>query len=177
MAETDTVVARPWVCQYDGCPAGPNDPPCDCNGCVGARLQAENEALRRERDEANAEAERLSHVASESFRIGVEHQAAREAAEAKAARLEERKDDAYRERNQVVAALARLFPSGLARTDIPGWSSDWHGCVYIDLPTGQVSWHFHDSQADLFAGLPAYSGSWDGHDTDEKYRRLAALEA
>lgn len=68
------------------------------------------------------------------------------------------------------------FPSGIARTAIEGWSEDWHGCVYIDLPTGQVSWHYHDSHAPLFADLPAYTKPWDGHDTDEKYRRLAALD-
>jgi hypothetical protein len=87
------------------------------------------------------------------------------------------KDGAYLERNQVVAALAKCFPSGLKKTDIAGWSTDWHQCVYIDLPTGQVSWHFHDSQAYLFDGLPPYDGEWDGHDTAEKYRRVAALEA
>lgn len=86
-----------------------------------------------------------------------------------------RKDAAYEGRNRVVAALARLFPSGVKRTAIEGWSEDWHGCVYIDLPTGQVSWHFHDSQASLFDGLPPYAGEWDGHDTPEKYRRVAAL--
>lgn len=94
------------------------------------------------------------------------------------ARLEEmeaRKDAAYLERNQVVAALAKCFPSGVARTAIEGWSEDWHGCVYIDLPTGQASWHFHDSQAHLFEGLPPYTGQWDGHDTPEKYRRLASM--
>jgi hypothetical protein len=91
------------------------------------------------------------------------------------AELEARKDAAYLERNQVVAALAKAFPSGVARTAIEGWSEDWHGCVYIDLPTGQASWHFHDSQAHLFDGLPPYTGKWDGHDTPEKYRRLAAL--
>lgn len=89
--------------------------------------------------------------------------------------MEARKDAAYLERNQVVAALAKAYPSGVARTAIEGWSEDWHGCVYIDLPTGQVSWHFHDSQAYLFADLPPYAGKWDGHDTPEKYRRLAAL--
>lgn len=91
--------------------------------------------------------------------------------------MEARKDAAYLERNQVVAALAKAFPSGVARTAIEGWSEDWHGCVYLDLPTGQASWHFHDSHAYLFAGLPAYAGEWDGHDTPEKYRRLAALAA
>lgn len=105
--------------------------------------------------------------------------AARPAADAvgELEKMRARKDAAYEERNKVVAALAKLFPSGTARTNIPGWSDDWHGCVYIDLPTGQVSWHFHDSQAHLFADLPPYQGVWDGHDTDEKYRRLAATPA
>lgn len=92
------------------------------------------------------------------------------------AEMEARKDAAYLERNQVVAALAKVFHSGVARTAIEGWSEDWHGCVFIDLPTGQASWHFHDSQAYLFADLPPYTGQWDGHDTPEKYRRLAALQ-
>lgn len=89
--------------------------------------------------------------------------------------MEGRKDAAYLERNQVVAALAKCFPSGVARTAIEGWSDDWHGCVYIDTPNGQVSWHFHDSHAHLFEGLPPYNGAWDGHRTEEKYQRLAAL--
>jgi hypothetical protein len=89
--------------------------------------------------------------------------------------LESEKTRVYLERNQLVALLARLYPSGLARTAIEGWSPDWHGCVYIDLPTGQASWHFHDSQAYLFAGLPLYTKPWDGHSTEEKYRRVAAL--
>jgi hypothetical protein len=89
--------------------------------------------------------------------------------------MERRKDAAYLERNQVVAALACAFPSGIARTAIEGWSDDWHGCVYIDLPNGQASWHYHDSHAYLFAHLPPYDGKWDGHTTEEKYIRLAAL--
>jgi len=93
------------------------------------------------------------------------------------AEMEARKDAAYLERNQVVAALARCFPSGIARTAIEGWSEDWHGCVFIDLPTGQASWHFHDSHAYLFTGLPPYTKPWDGHTTAEKYERLAALAA
>lgn len=85
------------------------------------------------------------------------------------------KDAAYSERNRVVAALARLFPSGVARTNIPDWDITWEQCVYIDLPTGQVSWHFHDSEAHLFEGLPAYTKAWDGHTTEQKYERLAGL--
>lgn len=32
--------------------------------------------------------------------------------------------------------------------------------AFIELPTGQVSWH-----------LPQHPNEWDGHDTEEKYRR------
>lgn len=85
------------------------------------------------------------------------------------------KDAAYEERNRLVAALASLYPAGLKRTNIKGWDAEWHGCVYIDLPTGQASWHYHDSQAYLFDGLPPYTGEWDGHTTEEKYLRVAAL--
>jgi hypothetical protein len=97
---------------------------------------------------------------------------------AETAEQREAKDGAYLERNQCVALIARMalsmgLTAGLARTAIEGWSEDWHGCVYIDLPTGQASWHYHDSQAELFAGLPPYTGAWDGHSTPEKYERLA----
>lgn len=87
-----------------------------------------------------------------------------------------RKDAAYLERNRVVAALANIFPSGVKRTAIECWSDDWHSCVLIDLPTGQASWHYHDSQHHLFEHLPPYAGDWDGHTTEEKYERLARIK-
>lgn len=34
--------------------------------------------------------------------------------------------------------------------------------VYIELPTGQVSWH-----------LPEHAVSWDGHSTPQKFLRIA----
>jgi len=98
-----------------------------------------------------------------------------EQAEAALAGAVEDKDEAYRQRNHLVAALARLFPSGVRATNIEGWSPDWHGCVYIDLPSGQISYHYHDSQAHLFAGLPPYDKPWDGHDKKNVHARLAAL--
>ena len=89
--------------------------------------------------------------------------------------MTKRKDDAYLERNRVVAALASVLPSGIGRTEIPGWDPQWHNVVYIDLPTGQASWHYHDSHRFLFAHLPPYRGTWDGHSTVAKYARLEAL--
>lgn len=79
------------------------------------------------------------------------------------------KDAAYLERNRLVALLATIYRSGLKKTAIEGWSEDWHNCVYIDFPWGQASWHYHDSHAALFEGLPPYLGSWDGHSTEQKY--------
>lgn len=40
-------------------------------------------------------------------------------------------------------------------------------------PGSQVSWHIHDSELQLFEGLPFYPGKWDGHTTPEKYDRVA----
>ena len=90
------------------------------------------------------------------------------------------KDAAYAERNKVVAGFAALamkigYAACRTRTEIEGWSDDWHGCVYIQLPTGQVSWHYHDSEAELFSFLPENAVAWDGHDTDETYRRVLML--
>ena len=82
------------------------------------------------------------------------------------------KDEAYWERNRLVAILARIWPSGRAITDIPGWDQKWHNCVYIDSPRGQLSWHIHDDEMVQFASLPEYTKPWDGHTTEEKYRRL-----
>ena len=62
---------------------------------------------------------------------------------------EDETQKAYEERNRVVALLATIFPSGLKDTNIPGWDPEWHGCVYIDFPWGQASWHFHDNHRHL----------------------------
>jgi hypothetical protein len=86
------------------------------------------------------------------------------------------KDVAYTERNKLVAFLARLYPSGRSRTEIDGWDPEWHQVVYIDTPRGQLSWHYHDKDAELFDGLPEYRGTgWDGHTTAEKYMVLWEL--
>jgi len=103
------------------------------------------------------------------IRAAIEQFAAEQVVEAKS-----EKDAAYLERNQLVALLSTLYPSGKGRTAIEGWSEDWHGCVYIDFPWGQASWHFHDSHAHLFNHLPPYKGAWDGHTTEQKY---AAIDA
>ncbi len=89
--------------------------------------------------------------------------------------LRHTKDQGYRERNILVRLLASLYPSGIKKTAIEGWDEEWHNCVYIDFPNGQASWHYHDSEINLFADLPQYTKEYDGHTTEEKYQRICAL--
>jgi hypothetical protein len=92
-------------------------------------------------------------------------------------------DNAYDERNRLVAALARFVVDGgrawLGRHegDPDHWDPEWLNVVYVELPTGQCSWHVHDGDLPLFAflqGRPALR-PWDGHSTIEKYDRVDAF--
>lgn len=96
--------------------------------------------------------------------------------------IEQQKDKAYSERNMCLALLARMalalgFRVGVGQhpAEDEKWEKDWRTILFMDLPTGQVSWHFHDSEKGLLEGLPAYEEKWDGHSTPEKYLRLAQL--
>lgn len=91
--------------------------------------------------------------------------------------MEVLKNNAYAERNCLVAALSKLFPASLERhPENEPYEDDWRWIVFIDLPTGQVCWHIHDSELPLFAHLQRNAGrKWDGHDREEKYRRVAGL--
>ena len=97
-----------------------------------------------------------------------------EAAEQQVAELRKEKDAAYAERNKVVMALAYHYP---CRWGIDADEPDWR-VLYIELPTGQVSWHFSLAEYEAARGLNAlaHNGVWDGHTTEEKYKRLAALQ-
>lgn len=96
-------------------------------------------------------------------------------------RLTEQKDGAYAERDQCVALIAKMalalgWPVGLGRHDEAdeSWDADWMNIIFVELPTGQCSWHLHDSEMHLFAKLPKYDHAWDGHSTPEKYARMEA---
>lgn len=93
--------------------------------------------------------------------------------------LKAAKDQAYAERNKLVAALSKFLPAWLERhPEHEEWEDDWRWTVFIDGPTRQMTWHIHDSELPLFDHLPrSNSHRWDGHTTEEKYERLAALES
>jgi hypothetical protein len=93
---------------------------------------------------------------------------------------EDSKNNAYGERNKLVAALSKIFPAWLGLhnngEEDPSWDPEWLRTVLIQLPTGQVTWHIKESDLSMFPHLKQdLTKPWDGHDTPEKYRRLAAL--
>lgn len=112
--------------------------------------------------------------------------------------LKKEKDAAYWERNQLVAALSKIYPSWLERhpSSDKEWEDDWRWIVFIVIPgkeifyeqkyvqggfkvkkPRQLSWHIHDSELVNFMHLKYRLGSsWDGHTTEEKYDRLAKLK-
>lgn len=92
--------------------------------------------------------------------------------------LTKQKDQAYSERDKVVAALSRCFPAHICRhpDEDKEWDNNWRWIVCIHLPTGQATWHIHKSELTLFPHLRIFGpGHWDGHSTEEKYNRLARL--
>jgi hypothetical protein len=92
--------------------------------------------------------------------------------------LRAQRDDAYAQRDRLLALLCAIG------ADL-GWEA-WRGVdraaedgfrtvVYLQPPTGQMSWHVPDEHAALFAFLPTREPhGWDGHTSDEKWARVAA---
>jgi len=92
-------------------------------------------------------------------------------------RLKRAKDTAYGERNKLLVFVARLcralgFRVGMGFDNDQGGDADFRNVLYIDLPTGQVSWHIPEWELPLFKELPQYGGEWDGHDSHTKWHRL-----
>ncbi len=98
--------------------------------------------------------------------------------------LTAQKDGAYRERDLCVALIAKLA-SAVRQDDVwmaehdpadATWDPEWRNIVFVLLPTGQVSWHIHDSEVPLFRFVRRVRDPlpppWDGHTTEEKYQRI-----
>lgn len=84
----------------------------------------------------------------------------------------------YRERAQLLALLAAMFGPefshiGNADPQEPDWP-----VLTLELPSGQASWHIAPDDVELFSHVRPTTDAdqaWDGHSTEEKYRRVAKL--
>lgn len=87
----------------------------------------------------------------------------------------QRLNDVYEERDRLVALISTFYPSHLARHEGEDWDDNWRNVVYIETPEGQLSWHIADDEVHLFGHLVAGENDWDGHTTEEKYKRVERL--
>jgi hypothetical protein len=79
--------------------------------------------------------------------------------------------DVYTDRN-LLAQLAAQLAERLGYRVWMGTDSkepDWP-VLFIELPTGQVSYHLPRSE--IVIKLEPEAAPWDGHSTDEKWRRI-----
>jgi len=130
-------------------------------------------ARERSHDEQDGSVRRFWRCMPVADALQAEAEAARALAES-----EKRLSVAYAERN-LVAQLAAHFADEL---DLPVWwgvdpaEPDWP-VLYIEGPTGQLSWHMPKPEA---IGRYSDPGSrlvekrWDGHTTEEKDDRIRA---
>ena len=84
-------------------------------------------------------------------------------------------DEIYSDRDKLLSQLARMafeqgYTVGLGIDEsVP---DIWQHVIFIELPTGQVSWHLLEDELEWFTFLPDYNDVWDGHSKIEKYNRI-----
>ena len=87
--------------------------------------------------------------------------------EAENSTLRTSKEIAYVERDACIGLLVQFaVKSGISAGTAPG------NLVIVDLPSGQVSWEYNESESHLFSELPAYQNKIEDMPLEEKYRRV-----
>ncbi|WP_436846555.1 hypothetical protein [Streptomyces niveus] len=81
----------------------------------------------------------------------------------------------YRERAHLLSHLTSIYPSALIHGADPA-EPDWPVLfIHMPFPKGQLTWHISPDDLDLFESVPTemrFWTVWDGHSTEEKYKRL-----
>lgn len=89
-----------------------------------------------------------------------------------------RLDATYHERNMLLLLSAKLARSmgynvGWAFDKKKDWEDEWCYVVYIELDKGQISYHLHPKEVEMFkAQLPEYTKLWDLSNKDEHHRLI-----
>lgn len=78
----------------------------------------------------------------------------------------------------LVRLLTLTYPSVISAA-VPsrtGFDRELDWFVYVDLPTGQVSWHIRHEFVGMFSHLTnAPISPWDGHGQEDKWNRITSL--
>ena len=83
-------------------------------------------------------------------------------------KLESTPDEAYLDRNLAVQAFGKLAMQNGFNVGIK--PDGEYSILYIDLPTGQVSWHI--PLGELIHVFPEYQREWDNHSVELKRERI-----
>ncbi len=100
-------------------------------------------------------------------------QAARERAEKERQDAFDNQARVYEERDLLIGALARCFPSHLMRN-----SRNGKAVLCVHTPAGQLAWTIHSASDRLraaIADLPVVENHWDRAKTDDRLNRLEVL--
>ena len=84
-------------------------------------------------------------------------------------------DELYRHRVNLFLALCATMPNKVQCREEPSYG-DWI-CVYLELPTGQISYHVPGEYRPVLVDLYPWTvvNPWDGHDSDKVAVRLLAF--
>ncbi len=87
-------------------------------------------------------------------------------------------EKAFRERDALVCALSKLLPAHLTRSTPPdpSFGPDWQWVVCVHSVAGQLGWRVNDKDLRHYDHLERGENHWDGHNTKQKYERLASLK-
>lgn len=77
------------------------------------------------------------------------------------------KNTALIERDACIGLLAQFAKRSGVQVGVTAFNQ-----VVIDLPSGQVSWEFNESEGHLFKDLPIYDAIIEDMPIEEKYRRV-----
>lgn len=105
---------------------------------------------------------------------------AKELAEANARRRRAQMARVYAQRDELLVALSKVWPSVLMPTKreagVAGTDEDWLWSLRIDAPCGQLVWPLDNVSAGRFGHLDREEANdWDGHIAAERSKRLASL--
>ncbi|MFJ3021455.1 hypothetical protein ACIPH4_10955 [Streptomyces tendae] len=93
----------------------------------------------------------------------------------------EERDDAYRERAQLLAWIATLFrPHAVLAPSLDVDDEDGWWLLFLTIAGRQMSWHISPRDIDLFQHVQRVDSAdlraqWDGHTTEEKYERIRTM--